>query len=117
MLSVLLFIAGVTGCDQRDVPSFMAFFIINNACSLLLSSSSPIGAMALSEVMACSGAFSQMSSSANHFPSCSRVNVTHKNRGRFDGEIKKKERTVRRAVRSGGEVEVLGSRMIPSSPI
>lgn len=75
--------------------------------------------MALSKVIACSGAFSQMSSSASHFPSCSWVNVTHKNRGRFDGEIKKKGRTARRKGRSGWEAlggggEDIGT--IPSSP-
>lgn len=80
----------------------MAFFITNNALILWLSSSSPTGTMALSKVMACSGAFSQTSSSASHFPSRSRVNVTHKNQGRFDGEIKKRGRTARRAGRWGG---------------
>lgn len=55
--------------------------------------------------MACSGAFSQTSSSASHFPSCSRVNVTHKNRERFDGEIKKRVRTARRAGRCGKKEE------------
>lgn len=78
-----------------------------------LSSSSPTGAMALSEVIACSGAFSQTSSAASHFPSRSRVNVTHKTQRRFDGEIKKKEKAQRRAGRKGKG----GGGTIPSSPI
>lgn len=69
----------------------MAVFIANSGLTPWLSSSSPMGTMALSKVMACSGAFSQTSSSASHFPSRSWVNVTHKNQGRFDGEIKREE--------------------------
>lgn len=88
---VLLYIVDLTGQDQRDAPSCMAFFITNIALILCLSSSTPNGTMALSKVIACSGAFSQTSSSASHFPSRSRVNVTHKNQGRFDCEIKKKK--------------------------
>lgn len=34
-LSVVLYIVGLTGWDQRDAPSCMAFFIINNALTLL----------------------------------------------------------------------------------
>lgn len=33
-VSVVLYIVGVTGWDQRDVPSFMAFFITSNALAL-----------------------------------------------------------------------------------
>lgn len=70
----------------------MAFYIANNALALCLSSSSPNGTAALSKVMACSGAFSQTSSAASHLPSRYRLNVTHKNRERIDGEIKKKRK-------------------------
>lgn len=94
----------------------MAFFITNNAPTLWLSSSSPTGTMALSKVIACSGAFSQTSSSASHFPSRSWVNVTHKNWRRFDGKIKKKGRTARRAGRcQGGGRGTLLPHRIPTS--
>lgn len=91
VVSLVLYIVGLTDWDQKDAPSRMAFFITNNALTLWLSSFSLIGTMVLSKVIACSGTFSQTSFSASHFPSCSRVNVTHKNWGRFDGEIKRKE--------------------------
>lgn len=100
-VSFLLYVAVVTRRDQRQARSFMAFFITNNALTPWLSSSTPTGAMALSKVMACSGAFSQTSFSDFLFPSCSGVNVTQKNRERFDGKIKKRGRTVSITGKSG----------------
>lgn len=68
----VLYIVGLTTCDQRDAaaatPPHVAFFITNNARTLRLSSSSPTGAAVLSKVIACSGTFSQTSSSPQPFP-------------------------------------------------
>lgn len=90
-VSLALYVVGLTHWDQKGAPSCMTFFITNNALTHRLSSLSRIGTMVLSKVIACSGTFSPTSFSASHFPRCSRVNVTHKKRGRFDGEIKQKE--------------------------
>lgn len=105
---------GLTGRDQRDALSCMAFFINNNALILWLSSSSPAGTMALSKVMACSGAFSHTSSSARHFPSCARQTSLTKNDKDLMARSKRKLRTVREAGRRG--VGGKKGRMVFSSP-
>lgn len=69
--------------------------------------------MALSKVIACSGAFSQTSSSASHFPSRSRVNVTHKKTGKIWWRDQKERKDGKESGELGGEKR--GT--IPSSSI
>lgn len=94
----------------------MAFFINNNALILWLSSSSPAGTMALSKVMACSGAFSHTSSSASHFPSRARRTSLTKNGKDLMARSKRKLRTVREAGRHGvGDKKRRNDVLLPQS--